>query len=180
MRLQRVCVGFGNCERGKKIWAFNFTLIWFVFAAHASLDEQVAHWFGLNQSKYQWALDDYYESSEKVAVCVCARGFHRCYYTLFCCHYWICVLLLQISCFQFVAWFPATTFSFLYVSCFWVMSLCWRWGMVFIARVVRGKSWNFYSCKEWEFTSCGRMRLDWVGLGKKVNNTYIWLIRVND
>ncbi|XP_009615474.1 uncharacterized protein LOC107774102 [Nicotiana tabacum] len=30
--------------------------------AHASLDEQVAYWFGLNQSKYQWALDDYYES----------------------------------------------------------------------------------------------------------------------
>ncbi|VFQ77407.1 unnamed protein product [Cuscuta campestris] len=30
--------------------------------AHASLDENVAYWFGLNQSKYQWALDDYYES----------------------------------------------------------------------------------------------------------------------
>ncbi|KAK4374535.1 hypothetical protein RND71_005212 [Anisodus tanguticus] len=30
--------------------------------AHASLDEQVAYWFGLNQSKYQWALDDYYET----------------------------------------------------------------------------------------------------------------------
>ncbi|KAK9078886.1 hypothetical protein SSX86_002944 [Deinandra increscens subsp. villosa] len=36
--------------------------------AHSSLDEHVAHWFGLNQSKYQWALDDYYESkgSDKV------------------------------------------------------------------------------------------------------------------
>ncbi|KAK1417114.1 hypothetical protein QVD17_26236 [Tagetes erecta] len=36
--------------------------------AHSSLDEYVAHWFGLNQSKYQWALDDYYESngSDKV------------------------------------------------------------------------------------------------------------------
>ncbi|XP_076913072.1 uncharacterized protein LOC143571565 [Bidens hawaiensis] len=31
--------------------------------AHSSLDEYVAHWFGLNQSKYQWALDDYYESN---------------------------------------------------------------------------------------------------------------------
>lgn len=30
--------------------------------AHASLDEHVAYWFGLNQSKYQWALDDYYET----------------------------------------------------------------------------------------------------------------------
>ncbi|KAL0346044.1 UNVERIFIED_CONTAM: hypothetical protein Sradi_4435700 [Sesamum radiatum] len=33
--------------------------------AHASLDEHVAHWFGLNQSKYQWALDDYYENNHK-------------------------------------------------------------------------------------------------------------------
>lgn len=33
-----------------------------IFAAHTSLDEHVAYWFGLNQSKYQWALDDYYES----------------------------------------------------------------------------------------------------------------------
>lgn len=30
---------------------------------HSSLDEYVAHWFGLNQSKYQWALDDYYENN---------------------------------------------------------------------------------------------------------------------
>lgn len=28
--------------------------------AHSSLDEYLADWFGLNQSKYQWALDDYY------------------------------------------------------------------------------------------------------------------------
>ncbi|KAG8651795.1 hypothetical protein MANES_06G022800v8 [Manihot esculenta] len=32
--------------------------------AHSSLDEHLARWFGLNQSKYQWALDDYYESKE--------------------------------------------------------------------------------------------------------------------
>ncbi|KAM3220652.1 hypothetical protein P3L10_019920 [Capsicum annuum] len=30
--------------------------------AHESLDEQVAYWFGLNQSKYQWALADYYDT----------------------------------------------------------------------------------------------------------------------
>ncbi|KAF8042579.1 hypothetical protein BT93_A1039 [Corymbia citriodora subsp. variegata] len=30
--------------------------------AHSSLDDHVARWFGLNQSKYQWALDDYYEN----------------------------------------------------------------------------------------------------------------------
>ncbi|KAE8056650.1 hypothetical protein FH972_013398 [Carpinus fangiana] len=28
---------------------------------HSSLDDHLARWFGLNQSKYQWALDDYYE-----------------------------------------------------------------------------------------------------------------------
>ncbi|CAM0945083.1 unnamed protein product [Alopecurus aequalis] len=33
--------------------------------AHASLDEYVANWFGLDQSKYQWALNDYYESTGK-------------------------------------------------------------------------------------------------------------------
>eukprot|EP00257_Ricinus_communis_P023347 XP_015583298.1 uncharacterized protein LOC8270705 [Ricinus communis] len=32
--------------------------------AHSSLDEHLARWFGLNQSKYQWALDDYYETKE--------------------------------------------------------------------------------------------------------------------
>ncbi|GAV59570.1 hypothetical protein CFOL_v3_03101 [Cephalotus follicularis] len=30
--------------------------------AHSSLDDHLARWFGLNHSKYQWALDDYYES----------------------------------------------------------------------------------------------------------------------
>ncbi|XP_071725408.1 uncharacterized protein [Rutidosis leptorrhynchoides] len=30
--------------------------------AHSSLDDYLAHLFGLNQSKYQWALDDYYEN----------------------------------------------------------------------------------------------------------------------
>ncbi|KAI4344426.1 hypothetical protein L6164_011655 [Bauhinia variegata] len=32
-----------------------------VQTAHSSLDDHLARWFGLNQSKYQWALDDYYE-----------------------------------------------------------------------------------------------------------------------
>lgn len=29
---------------------------------HASVDEFMANWLGLNQSKFQWALDDYYET----------------------------------------------------------------------------------------------------------------------
>lgn len=38
--------------------------------AHASLDEYVATWFGLDQSKYQWALNDYYEATGKEVDCV--------------------------------------------------------------------------------------------------------------
>ncbi|TVU30133.1 hypothetical protein EJB05_21740 [Eragrostis curvula] len=38
--------------------------------AHASLDEYVANWFGLDQSKYQWALNDYYEATGKEVDCV--------------------------------------------------------------------------------------------------------------
>ncbi|XWS70953.1 hypothetical protein CRYUN_Cryun03dG0095000 [Craigia yunnanensis] len=34
----------------------------FTLASHSSLDDHLARWFGSNQSKYQWALDDYYES----------------------------------------------------------------------------------------------------------------------
>lgn len=33
--------------------------------AHSSLDEHLANWFGLDHSRYQWALNDYYESSGK-------------------------------------------------------------------------------------------------------------------
>ncbi|KAK4337532.1 hypothetical protein RND71_042019 [Anisodus tanguticus] len=44
----------------------SFGFLWNALAklqnAHASLDEQVAYWFGLNRPKYQWALDDYYET----------------------------------------------------------------------------------------------------------------------
>ncbi|XP_010914172.1 uncharacterized protein [Elaeis guineensis] len=33
---------------------------------HSSLDEYLADWFGLNRSKYQWALNDYYENNGKM------------------------------------------------------------------------------------------------------------------
>lgn len=42
--------------------AFFWNAVAKVQNAHSSLDEHVARWFGLNQSKYQWALDDYYDS----------------------------------------------------------------------------------------------------------------------
>ncbi|CAL9039391.1 proline-rich receptor-like protein kinase PERK9 [Musa acuminata AAA Group] len=32
---------------------------------HSSFDERLADWFGLDQSKYQWALNDYYENNGK-------------------------------------------------------------------------------------------------------------------
>ncbi|PON75894.1 hydroxyproline-rich glycoprotein family protein [Parasponia andersonii] len=38
--------------------------------AHSSLDDHLARWFGLNQSKYQWALDDYYENKGLVSTVV--------------------------------------------------------------------------------------------------------------
>ncbi|KAL5699179.1 hypothetical protein ACHQM5_030118 [Ranunculus cassubicifolius] len=34
--------------------------------AHSSLDGYLAEWFGLDHSKYQWALDDYYETKGMV------------------------------------------------------------------------------------------------------------------
>ncbi|RRT83626.1 hypothetical protein B296_00001766 [Ensete ventricosum] len=47
-----------------------FGFLWDAIAkvqdAHSSLDEYLADWFGLNQSKYQWALNDYYENNGKV------------------------------------------------------------------------------------------------------------------
>ncbi|KAK9101707.1 hypothetical protein Sjap_018961 [Stephania japonica] len=33
--------------------------------AHSSLDHYLSEWFGLDQSKYQWALNDYYETQGK-------------------------------------------------------------------------------------------------------------------
>ncbi|KHN17605.1 hypothetical protein glysoja_005802 [Glycine soja] len=44
------------------VYSFEQIPITFPFTAHSSLDDHLARWFGLNQSKYQWALDDYYES----------------------------------------------------------------------------------------------------------------------
>lgn len=44
-----------------------YDTIKFHCAAHSSLDRYVADWFGLNQSKYQWALDDYYDSKGMVS-----------------------------------------------------------------------------------------------------------------
>lgn len=55
------CLGAGLVV----VFSFPYS-VWFLLAAHLSLDEYLADWFGLNQSKYQWALNDYYESSGKV------------------------------------------------------------------------------------------------------------------
>ncbi|WOK96319.1 proline-rich receptor-like protein kinase PERK9 [Canna indica] len=47
------------------IFGFFWDAIAKVQDAHSSLDEYLADWFGLNQSKYQWALNDYYDSNGK-------------------------------------------------------------------------------------------------------------------
>ena len=71
----------GYCVEGSQSVASNLIIcIWLIilfilliecsvpfrFTAHSSLDDHLARWFGLNQSKYQWALDDYYESKGMV------------------------------------------------------------------------------------------------------------------
>ncbi|WVZ92105.1 hypothetical protein U9M48_038194 [Paspalum notatum var. saurae] len=46
--------------------AFFWDAVARVQKAHASLDEHISRWFGLDQSKYQWALNDYYERTGQV------------------------------------------------------------------------------------------------------------------
>ncbi|KAK6944215.1 hypothetical protein RJ641_025317 [Dillenia turbinata] len=53
----------GN-SRSSSAFGFVWDAVAKVQNAHSSLDEYVAQWFGLNQSKYQWALDDYYENKD--------------------------------------------------------------------------------------------------------------------
>ncbi|KAL6638919.1 hypothetical protein ACP70R_023555 [Stipagrostis hirtigluma subsp. patula] len=45
--------------------AFFWDAVARVQQAHASLDEYISSWLGLDQSKYQWALDNYYECAGK-------------------------------------------------------------------------------------------------------------------
>ncbi|KAI3805544.1 hypothetical protein L1987_28022 [Smallanthus sonchifolius] len=54
-------------EKSSSAYDSKFGFFWDAVAkvqnAHSSLDDSLARWFGLNQSKYQWALDDYYEKN---------------------------------------------------------------------------------------------------------------------
>nr|GEY98505.1 hypothetical protein [Tanacetum cinerariifolium] len=61
-------VQYDKTGSGSKFGGFFWDTIATLQNVHSSLDDYLAHWFGLNQSKYQWALDDYYEneSMEKV------------------------------------------------------------------------------------------------------------------
>ncbi|KAJ3679477.1 hypothetical protein LUZ60_017488 [Juncus effusus] len=61
---------FEEYEEGKKVkshgsFGFFWDAVSRVQEAHSSLDEYLANWFGLDQSKYQWALNDYYETNPK-------------------------------------------------------------------------------------------------------------------
>ncbi|XP_074571277.1 uncharacterized protein LOC141827845 [Curcuma longa] len=47
------------------VFGFFWDAITRVQDAHSNLDECLADWFGLNQSKYQWALNDYYDNTGK-------------------------------------------------------------------------------------------------------------------
>ncbi|XP_073118196.1 uncharacterized protein [Elaeis guineensis] len=48
------------------VFGFFWNAVAKVQDVHSSLDEYLADLFGLNQSKYQWALNDYYENNEKM------------------------------------------------------------------------------------------------------------------
>lgn len=54
-------------EKSASAYDSKFGFFWDAVAkvqnAHSNLDDHIARWFGLNQSKYQWALDDYYEKN---------------------------------------------------------------------------------------------------------------------
>ncbi|OVA00934.1 hypothetical protein BVC80_9081g106 [Macleaya cordata] len=52
----------GLSSSDSSVFGFFWNAVAKVQNAHSSLDEYLADWFGLNHSKYQWALDDYYES----------------------------------------------------------------------------------------------------------------------
>ncbi|XP_048555932.1 leucine-rich repeat extensin-like protein 3 [Triticum urartu] len=60
---------YGKASAGGKHDGSAFGFLWDAVArvqeAHTSLDEYVANWFGLDQSKYQWALNDYYDTTGK-------------------------------------------------------------------------------------------------------------------
>lgn len=60
----------GGKQRDGSALGFFWDAVARVQEAHASLDEYVATWFGLDQSKYQWALNDYYEATGKELDCV--------------------------------------------------------------------------------------------------------------
>lgn len=65
----------------------------------------------------------------------------------------------SISCFGICCVFCWDYSSFLSMKCLWMVSLYWRLGVVLVARVDRGKRWNFASCGDWGW---GRIELDCV------------------
>ncbi|KAI4377227.1 hypothetical protein MLD38_014892 [Melastoma candidum] len=49
-------------DEERSFWGFFKDAVNKVHVAHSRLDDHMARWLGLDQSKYQWALDDYHES----------------------------------------------------------------------------------------------------------------------
>ncbi|KAJ8444212.1 hypothetical protein Cgig2_028093 [Carnegiea gigantea] len=45
---------------------------------HATVDEFMANWLGLNQSKFQWALDDYYEAKGVDLIPIALSTYGNC------------------------------------------------------------------------------------------------------
>ncbi|KAJ6795888.1 extensin [Iris pallida] len=53
----------GKSSGSAGVFGFFWDAVAKVQDVHSSLDEYLADWLGLNQSRYQWALNDYYESN---------------------------------------------------------------------------------------------------------------------
>ncbi|KAJ6800221.1 extensin [Iris pallida] len=51
------------------VFGFFWDAVTKVQDAHATLDGYLADWLGLDQSRYQWALNDYYENNEAGKDC---------------------------------------------------------------------------------------------------------------
>ncbi|KAI4381119.1 hypothetical protein MLD38_007227 [Melastoma candidum] len=67
---QLVKVPGGDAPEDRPLLGFFKNALHKFHDAHSSLDDHMARWLGLNQSKYQWALDNYYETKglEKESV----------------------------------------------------------------------------------------------------------------
>ncbi|CAN8271142.1 unnamed protein product [Cochlearia groenlandica] len=62
-----------SSEQESSVLGFFKNAVTKVQNAHTSVDDHLVRWFGLNQSKYQWALDEYYQGKDSEMKSVKAK-----------------------------------------------------------------------------------------------------------